>query len=118
MFRGVMASAPADDLAIMSDPVWQATFVRAQREALAAGVDGWIDECLALNNDWPEIDLAAVTPSVTWWHTEADRNAPFESARALVAQLPNATLPVWTEGGHLVAYRLEGEILDELLARG
>ena len=33
-FAAVMASAPADDQAVMSDPVWQATFVRAQRESL------------------------------------------------------------------------------------
>ena len=59
-----------------------------------------------------------MTPSVTWWHTAADRNAPLESARALVAELPNATFRMWPEGGHLAAYRLEGEILDELLARG
>jgi pimeloyl-ACP methyl ester carboxylesterase len=102
--RATMAEAPADDLAIMNDPAWQVAFIRSVRESLAVGAEGWLDECLALANDWPEIDLTAVTPSVTWWHTPADRNAPFEAAKALVDQLPNA--------------RLNGEVLDELLSRG
>jgi pimeloyl-ACP methyl ester carboxylesterase len=116
--RATMAEAPADDQAIMSDPAWQAVFAHSVREALAQGTGGWVDESLSLANDWPEIDLSAVTPSVTWWHTQADRNCPLDSARALVDQLPNARLNVWPDGGHLAAYRLEGEILDELLARG
>ena len=116
--RATMAEAPADDLAIMNDPAWQVTFVRSVRESLAVGADGWLDECLALANDWPEIDLAAVTPSVTWWHTPADRNAPFEAAKVLVEQLPDARLNVWEDGGHFASYRLEGEVLDELLSRG
>ncbi|BEP12946.1 alpha/beta hydrolase [Acidothermaceae bacterium B102] len=116
--RSAMATAPHDDLAIMDDPAWQQAFARAQRQALGGGPEGWLDECLALDNDWDEIDLSAVTPSLTWWHTRADRNTPFESARALVDQLPNARLNVWAEGGHLAAYRREGEVLDELLSRG
>ena len=116
--REAMAAAPPDDLAIMDDPAWQQAFVRSDKEALGGGLDGWLDECLALTNDWSEIDLAAVTPSVTWWHTRADRNAPFEAAKALVDQLPNAQFIVWEDGGHFAAYRREGEVLDELLGRG
>jgi pimeloyl-ACP methyl ester carboxylesterase len=116
--RGAMDGAPADDLEIMSDPAWQAVFARSVTEALGGGSGGWLDECLALANDWPEIDLSAVAPSVTWWHTQSDRNAPIDAARALVDQLPNAHLTIWPEGGHLAAYRHEGEVLDELLSRG
>jgi pimeloyl-ACP methyl ester carboxylesterase len=116
--RAVMADAPPEDGAVMSDPLWQSTFVRAVREALAPGVDGWVDESLAIGNDWVDISLASVTSTVTWWHAENDHNAPLEAARSLVQQLPAATLQLLPGGGHLAAYHHEPAILDELLARG
>jgi pimeloyl-ACP methyl ester carboxylesterase len=117
-FRSTMAEAPPEDHEVMNDPVWQRAFVRAITESLAPGVDGWADESLAITRDWDDIDLAAVTPSVTWWHTEADHNAPVGSARRLVAQLPNARFNLWPDGGHFAAYHREREVLDELLSRG
>jgi pimeloyl-ACP methyl ester carboxylesterase len=116
-FGDIMATAPPEDLAIMSDPVWQDAFVRATREALVQGVDGWADETMAIINRWDEIDLGAVRASVLWRHAPDDRNAPLSAAQRLVAALPDARLEEWTGGGHLVAYHREGEILDELLAR-
>ena len=116
-FRDIMATAPPDDLAIMSDPVWQDAFVRATREALAQGIDGWADETMAIINRWDDIDLGTVRASVLWRHAPDDRNAPVTAARRLVGALPNAQFEEWTGGGHLVAYHREGEILDELLNR-
>ena len=116
-YREVMQTAPAADQQIMADPAWQAAFTRGTREALAPGVDGWLDEVLAMSGDWPDIDLAAVTCSVTWWHGDADRNCPLSAAQRLVGRLPDARLIVSTGSGHLVADGGEGEILDELLAR-
>jgi pimeloyl-ACP methyl ester carboxylesterase len=117
-FRSSMTEAPAGDQEVMNDPDWQANFSRAIRESLGVGLDGWLDECLALANDWDDIVLSDVAASVTWWHSAADRNAPLEAAEALVARLPDAQLNVWPDGGHFAAYRREGQILDELLARG
>jgi pimeloyl-ACP methyl ester carboxylesterase len=117
-FRGLMKEAPAEDQAVMNDPGWQAVFSRAIREALGQGLEGWLDECFAITNEWGEIELADVTASVTWWHSAEDRNAPLEAAQTLVARLPHARLNVWPDGGHFAAYHREGQILDELLARG
>ena len=117
-FRSTMAEAPADDQAVINDPVWQQAFIRAVREALGGGIDGWVDESMAIVQDWDDIDLTAVTPSVTWFHTAADRNAPLAAARRLVEQLPHAQFRLWDDGGHFAAYHREGEILDELIARG
>ncbi|MGC8634995.1 MAG: alpha/beta hydrolase [Candidatus Limnocylindrales bacterium] len=116
-YRAIMAEAPAEDQAIMADTAWQTAVALGWREALAPGVDGWLDEALAINGDWADVELEAVTASVAWWHSEADRNCPFSAAQRLVARLPNARLLVWPEAGHLSAYRHEPEILDELLAR-
>ena len=117
-FRDLMAQAPAADHAVLADPQWQEAFSLATREALTIGVDGWIDESLALCGDWPDIDPGRVSASVTWWHTASDRNAPLSAVQRLVARLPNATLHVWPEGGHLAAYHREPQVLDEMLARG
>ena len=115
-FRAVMDTAPPEDLAVMADPTWQRGFVRATVEALTAGVDGWVDEAQALSLEW-DVDPAAVTTSLTWYHAVEDRNCPITAARRLVDALPDARLVEWTDAGHLTAYHREGEILDELLAR-
>jgi pimeloyl-ACP methyl ester carboxylesterase len=116
-FRDIMDTAPPQDQEIMADPAWQAAHARGMRGALAPGVDGWVDEMLALDGDWHDVDLASVTCSVTWWHSTTDRNCPLSSAQRLVARLPHANLIVEERGGHLVADDGEGAMLDELLAR-
>jgi pimeloyl-ACP methyl ester carboxylesterase len=117
-FREIMDRAPDADRAVMADPQYQAEFAVAVREALRPGLDGWIDEAIALHSPWDDIDITAVRTSVTWWHAPQDANAPFAAAARLVSQLPNARIIRFgEEEGHLAGYRREGEILDELLAR-
>ena len=117
-FTKLMAHAPASDRDVMTDPYWRAMFDRGVRNAFVQGIDGWVDETLALVTGWAEIDLDAVRASVTWWHAAADRNCPITAAARVVARLPAGTLRDLGDGGHFAPYRREGEILDELLARG
>ena len=119
VFRAVMDRAPAADRAVMADPRGQAELIVASKEALRQGVDGWVDEAVALASPWEDVDVAAVQTSVTWWHAPGDANAPLSAARRVVGQLPNARLITFSDNeGHLAGYHREGEILDELLARG
>jgi pimeloyl-ACP methyl ester carboxylesterase len=118
-FREIMDRAPDADRVVMADPQYQAEFAVAVREALRPGLDGWIDEAIALHSPWDDIDLSAVRTSVTWWHAPKDANAPLSAATRLVGRLPNARLIQFGEDeGHMAGYRREAEILDELLARG
>lgn len=118
-FRQVMDRAPHADRAVMADPQWQAAFAIATTEALRPGLDGWIDEGIAIASPWDDVDTTEVRTSVTWWHGPKDANAPLSAAMRLVDRLPNARLVQFGEDdGHLAAYHREGEILDELLARG
>jgi pimeloyl-ACP methyl ester carboxylesterase len=118
-FREVMDRAPDADRAVMADPQWQAELAIATSEALRPGLDGWIDEAIALASPWDDIEMTAVRTSVTWWHAPKDANCPLSAAMRLVARLPNARLVQFGEDeGHLAAYHREAEILDELLARG
>lgn len=112
-----MKTAPASDLEVMDDPVWRTAQARGLQEAFAAGIDGWVDETLAMGGEWTDIDLTAIGTSLTWWHGRTDRNCPFPAAERLVEKLPTATLRE-LGAGHFEPYKREGEILDELLSRG
>lgn len=72
----------------MNDADWQRTFVKSVREALGGGIDGWVDEALALFGDWSDVAVDSVTTSLTWYHTLEDRNAPIAAARRLVVFAP------------------------------
>lgn len=115
-FRGVMDAAPPSDKAVMEDPDWQRVLMEDVREAFRPGAEGWADEAMALILTW-DFDPATVRCSVTWWHGEHDANAPIAAVRRLLAELSNVDLRVWTDAGHLEAYRRHDEILEELLAR-
>ena len=118
-FRGIMDRAPEADRAVMSDPLWQEGFTAATLEALRPGVDGWADETIAIDEPWDDVDLDAVRTSLTWWHAAGDANAPLTAARRLLERLPHARLVLFgDEEGHMAPYHREGDILDELLARG
>jgi pimeloyl-ACP methyl ester carboxylesterase len=116
-FADIMASAPAEDAAIIRDPGWRSAFERSMIEALGQGLDGWIDEGIAIEGQW-DIDPSRVSTSVTWYHAVEDRNTSIHAARRLVASLPNGRLVEWANAGHLAGYHLERDILDELLSRG
>src|SRR4051794_36140785 len=118
-FLSIMETAPEADRAVMGDPKWQQSFVVAMSEAMAPGVEGWADESIAIDTRWDDIDLDAVTTSVTWWHAASDANTSFTAAKRLVARLANARMELFPEHeGHMAGYHREAEILDELLARG
>jgi pimeloyl-ACP methyl ester carboxylesterase len=112
-----MATAPQSDREVMNDPVWRASVEKGLTEAFAQGIDGWVDESLALDGRWTDIDLTAIRTTVTWWHGRADRNCPFPAAQRLVDSLPTATMRELTGGGHLEPASRAREILEELLAR-
>jgi pimeloyl-ACP methyl ester carboxylesterase len=116
-FRTAMETAPALDQEIMNDPAWQESLVRGTTEALRVGVEGWIDESMLMFAGWPDIDLATIGTSITWWHGDHDRNAPLTAVERLLTRLRNARLIVWRDAGHLMPHRQEAEILDELLER-
>ena len=116
-FRSIMASAPERDRRVMEDPAWQGELVRSTREAFRQGVDGWVDELLALRTRWDDVDPTAIRTDLTWWHASDDRNVPSTAARRLIEQLPNARMRA-LGSGHLEAYHRRDEIFDELLGRG
>jgi len=115
-FRRVMDAAPAADKAVMDDPDWQRVLIEDQLEALNPGVEGWVDEAMAVMSPW-DFDPSEVACTLTWWHGEHDANAPITAVQRLVAGMVGVDLRLWKEAGHLESYRRHDEILAELLAR-
>lgn len=118
-FREAMDKAPESDRVVMGDPGWQESLTVSIQEALRQGIDGWFDEAVAICGEWRDVDLTAVETSLTWWHAGSDANAPLSAAERLLDQIPHAELHLFGDDeGHLASFHREGEILDELLARG
>jgi len=118
-FLAFMDKAPEADREVMADPRWQESLTVSVREALRQGIDGWFDEGLALSGDWQDVDPAAVRTSLTWWHAGSDANVPLSAAQRLLERIPQAQLHLFGDDeGHMASFHREGEILDELLARG
>jgi pimeloyl-ACP methyl ester carboxylesterase len=115
-FRAIMDTAPPADRAVMSDPAWQRVMTEDVKEALKPGAEGWADESLAVFGPW-DFDPSEVRCGLTWWHSEYDANAPIGAVRRLVARMNRVNLRVWTDAGHLEAYRRHDQILSELLSR-
>jgi pimeloyl-ACP methyl ester carboxylesterase len=113
-FRAAMADAPQADREIIEDPVWQQGFTEALLEALRSGIDGWVDETVAIVRPW-DIDVELIRCAVSWYHGTHDVNAPISSARRLLANIPHAQLTVWESAGHMVAFRHEREVLQQLV---
>jgi pimeloyl-ACP methyl ester carboxylesterase len=116
-FRATMATAPPADQEIMSDPAWQEGAAIGLREALRAGVEGWVDESMLMGLEWTDFDPRSVTTSVVWWHGDGDRNCPLTAAQRVASVVPAIELRVWDNAGHLTPYRNEPAILDDLLSR-
>jgi pimeloyl-ACP methyl ester carboxylesterase len=115
-FRRVMDTAPATDKAVMDDPDWQRVLIEDQLEALSPGVEGWVDEGMAVMRPW-DFAPSRVACTLTWWHGGHVANAPITAVQRLVAGMVGVDLRVWKEAGHLESYHRHDEILAELLAR-
>ena len=115
-FKALMESAPESDRAVMEDPDWQRVLVESVTEAFRPGVEGWVDEGMALTLGW-DFDVADVRCTVTWWHGDNDANAPIAPVRRLLERMDGVDLRVWTDAGHLEPYHRYEEILGELLSR-
>lgn len=113
---GVLSDAPAEDRAIMQDPIWQRLSRVNTAEALRQGAEGWADESMALHRGW-DFELESVRPTVKWWHGDEDKNAPLSAMRRAAERLPKVDVHVWHKEGHFASLTHETEIVRELLSR-
>jgi len=85
-------------------------------EALANGVDGWLDDDLAFVRPWG-FDLAEIRVPVLLLHGEQDVFVPIEHGRWLAERLPGIDTRLLEEEGHLSLYARIPEVHEWLLAQ-
>jgi pimeloyl-ACP methyl ester carboxylesterase len=85
------------------------------REAVRAGVDGWLDDDLAFASPWG-FSLDEISVPVMIWQGSADLMVPFAHGQWLASQLPGASVHLEDGEGHLsVGLGALDRMLDELV---
>lgn len=84
------------------------------REAVAPGIDGWLDDDLAFLQPWG-FGLADVTVPTLLWQGSDDLMVPFAHGQWLAAHLPNLTAHLEPGEGHLSMVGSLDRMLDELV---
>ena len=80
------------------------------REAFRHGALGYAQDVALLMRPWG-FDVERVESRVQLWHGDADRVIPIHHSRYLASVLPNATLRVCPDEGHMLLWNHVAEIL-------
>lgn len=102
------------DLAIM--PQLQSFLGQTFTEAIGTGIDGWVDDDLALIRPWG-FGLEQIRVPVLLLHGRRDAFVPAAHARWLAARIPGVDARTFDDEGHLSLYARIGEVHEWLLAR-
>jgi pimeloyl-ACP methyl ester carboxylesterase len=122
--RTVRAEGIVAEMASLLPPVDRAALTSEYGEDLAAGlresvrtgVDGWLDDDLAMIGPWG-FDVGEVQVPAFVWQGEEDLMVPFAHGRWLADHLPRATAHLLPGEGHLsVALGTLDPMLDELVS--
>jgi pimeloyl-ACP methyl ester carboxylesterase len=71
------------------------------RAAYTDGVDGWIDDCIAMTQPWG-FDLSAIEVPVSVWYGPDDVLSPRGHAEHLLSAIPDAERHELLAGGHVL----------------
>ncbi|MGI3783057.1 MAG: alpha/beta fold hydrolase [Janthinobacterium lividum] len=115
LVAGLTTLLPAVDRAVLTDE-YGADVAAGMREAVRTGVDGWLDDDLAMVQGWG-FDLDEVTVPTFVWQGQEDLMVPFAHGRWLSDHLPHATPHLLAGEGHLsVGLGSLDAMLDELVS--
>ena len=104
---------PADRAALTVDRA--AHFAASFREALADGIDGWLDDDLAFVRPWG-FSPAEIAVPVAVWQGDQDTMVPIAHGRWLAAHLPTAQAHLLPGDGHMSAgYEHMDQIVADLV---
>jgi pimeloyl-ACP methyl ester carboxylesterase len=105
---------PADRVALT--PARAEEFAASGREALADGIDGWLDDDLAFVRPWG-FSLPDIAVPVAVWQGDQDTMVPIAHGRWLAEHVPTARTHLPFGDGHMSAgYDHIGEIVTDLVA--
>ncbi len=108
------AGLAAPDRAVLGSPQVAAFLLGCMREGLAPGVEGWVDDDLALVVPWG-VELSGIRVPVALWHGEQGRLVPATHARWLAGAIPGAALRLFPDEGTLsLIFGRAGEVIGWL----
>jgi pimeloyl-ACP methyl ester carboxylesterase len=115
--RAIMASLLTPvDAAVLTGELAE-FFVTCSRDALAPGIEGWVEDDLAFMEPWG-FDPADIQVPLLIWHGEHDLFVPPTHGRWLAARVPAAEARISDEDGHLtLATRRVPDVHEWLVAR-
>ncbi len=125
-YAGVTAADVAEALGGLVTAVDRAALIgdladmvaRSLRRAAVDGLDGWIDDDLAVMSPWG-FDPAAIDVPVAVWQGRHDAMVPFRHGQWLATDIASAHPRLADDEGHLsLLTRRLGDIVDDLLALG
>lgn len=102
--------APKPDKLIMADPGTRARLMRTFAEGLRHSAHGPAID-LSLFREIASLQLEKITAPAHVWIGTRDTNVPVTAAKRLASRVPNATLTVLPDEGHLWAAKHYDEIL-------
>ncbi|WP_083983979.1 alpha/beta fold hydrolase [Actinomadura hibisca] len=106
---------PSVEQAVLSRPEVQEMLATAYADAVRPGLDGWIDDVVALFGTPWGFNPAEIKVPVRLWHGELDSVVPVAHARWLAARIPTADLNVQADAGHAGHFDATPASLDWLL---
>ncbi|MGK5557575.1 alpha/beta fold hydrolase [Actinomadura kijaniata] len=106
---------PATEDAVLSRPEIGRMLAAAYADAVRPGLDGWVDDALALFGLPWGFDPAEVTVPTLLWHGALDPVVPVAHARWMAARLPHATVTIDPDAGHAGHFDATPAVLDWLL---
>jgi len=100
MFHKVLSQLPEVDRQSLASSSTEAQLLLAAKEAFKQGAGGVASEFKLILSDWG-FSLDAIQTPVDIWHGALDEQAPTSFAAYFAQKLPNATLHLLDEDGHL-----------------
>ncbi|GAB7052350.1 alpha/beta hydrolase [Catenuloplanes indicus JCM 9534] len=114
LIAGLSALLPPVDPAVLTGG-FGVDLAAGLAEALRPGVDGWLDDDLALTGDWG-FDLAEIAVPVHLWQGREDLMVPYAHGEWLAAHVPGVTAHLEPGEGHLsLLAGAFGRMLDALV---
>ncbi len=114
-FRLFARLATPSDRPLLALPYVESNMLRMTEEALASGIEGAMADMQVFGSDWTLDPTRILCPSSLWQGT-ADRIVPPVAAITLGQRLPNCTLHVIPDAGHMWIYGHIPDVLQELKA--
>ena len=100
---------------LFRSPDVQQVHAESLTDALAPGLDGWVDDCMSMEAQPWGFELAEISCPTQFWHSDDDANCPLSATRRLVDAVPGARLTIWDAQGHTAPSRNAEQVLTDLM---